>query len=200
MTKYPLTFSETEQLENELEFERDKEQQARIIDRLISNYAYTNINLANEYLVRQYQLLKRTNRPQLSLNYHTNAAFIENQYYNYPIAEHHFSKALKQSKEIGDLKQQASIQIDYAGICTNLDKLKEANELLDKARQYLKRYPDQVLQGRLICREGYVSMRYREYTQAIEQLLEADKILNTSRLTRTLKAVSYTHLTLPTKA
>ena len=54
MTKYPLTFSETEQLENELEFERDKEQQARIIDQLISNYAYTNINLANEYLVRQY--------------------------------------------------------------------------------------------------------------------------------------------------
>lgn len=194
-SNYALIYSDTEQLENELEFERDKRKQAAILDQLISNYAFTNINIANEYLVRQYQLLKNLNQPQLSLNYHTNAAFIENQYYNYPIAEHHFSRALALlSKEIGDLKQQATIQIDYAGICINLEKLKEANQLLDKARQYLKRYPDQVLQGRLICREGYVSMRYREYGPAIEQLLEADKLLNTPRLARTLKDFYYLSL------
>ncbi len=194
MSNYALTFSTIEQLENELEFEREPVNQAKIIDQLISNYAYTNINRANEYLVRQYELLKWVQRPQLSLNYHSHAAFIENQYYNYPIAEHHFNKALDISKELADLKQQAALQIDYAGVCTNLDKLKEANELLDKARQYLKRYPDQVLQGRLICREGFVSIRYREFGKAIEQLLEADKILNTPRLTRTFKDFYYLSL------
>lgn len=194
MSTYVLATSNTEQLENDLEFERDAVKRAVIIDQLISSFAYTDIKRANEYLIQQHQLLKFQSLPQLQLNYHANAAFIENQYYNYPIAEHHFKKALAITQEIGDLKQQATLQIDYAGVCTNLDRLKKANELLDKARQYLKRYPDQVLQGRLICRESYVTMRYREYGQAIEQLLEADKILNTPRLTRTMKDFYYLSL------
>jgi len=194
MSNYALALSNTEELERELEFERDPVKRANIIDQLISNYAYTDINKSNEYLIQQHELLKWANQSQLRLNYHANAAFIENQYYNFPIAEHHSKKALAIAHDLGDLKQQASLHIDYAGVCTNMDKLKEANECLDKARQYLKRYPDPVLQGRLICREGYLSMRYGEYGKAIEQLLEADKILNTPRLTRTLKDFYYLSL------
>ncbi len=180
-------FVNVHQLEADLKYEIRNIEKAKIIDRLISKYAYTNIHRAKELITEQYALLKEEKTPPLEANYHLYAAFIENQFYNYPIAEHHFKEALSIIKDGGDLKQQAELYIDFAGIYINLDKLKEAHDYVDKAREYLNRYPDKILRGRLICREGYINLYYGDYGPAVEKFLEADKEFNTVKSPLSLK-------------
>jgi len=181
MTKFASTHSKAEKLETDLKFQHEPAKRIETINELIGIYSYTNIHKTKEYLPQQYALLKRVKDPQLELEYHLHAAFIENQYYQFPIAEHHFKKAIGLLEEIGDLKKQAELYIDYAGICINLEKLKDATAYLEKSAQYLKRYPDKILQGRHTCREGYINIAYANYSRATEQFLEADKEINTAQ-------------------
>jgi len=147
ITKFASTHSGAEKLETDLKFQHSPTERTKTINKLIGIYSYTNIHKAKEYLPEQYTLLKRVKDPQLELEYHLHAAFIENQYYH----------------------------------CINLEKLKDANVYLEKSAQYLKRYPDKILQGRHICREGYINISYANYSRAIEQFLEADKEINTAQ-------------------
>ena len=183
-----------DQLESDLTYQRGDKEQANILDQLIGRYAYTNIHKAKAYLVKQQDLLKRVRTNRLQLNYHLHAAFIENQYYNYAIAEHHFKEALSILKDMGDLKQQAELYIDFAGIYINLENLKEAHDYVDKAREYLNRYPDKTLRGRLICREGYINLYYGDYGPAVEKFLEADKEINTAKPPLSLKDYYFSSL------
>lgn len=188
---------DTQNLEDLLLSTRSPENRAKIIDGLTSVYAYTDIQRARLLLKEQRAYLKKQSRADLELNFHLNSGFIENQFYNYPLAEHHLKKAIELIEEQRDLKRQAEIYIDYAGICINLNKLDEALIFLDKAEKYLQVYPDPVLSGRIVTRKGYISLYYGEfddYTKAIEQLLEAEKEINSISSVLTLK--DYYFLTL----
>ncbi len=194
MTEYTSPILNIQQIEASLSILRDQEQQARAIDRLTSVYAYTDIQRAKELLKQQRAFLKKHPLQDLDLNFHLNSAFIENQFYNYPLAEHHLKKALTIIENQGDLKMQAETYIDYAGICINLERLDEANNYLEQASKHLKVYPDPILSARITCREGFINLHYSNYSKAIELLLEADKEINTNSQTITLK--DYYFLTL----
>ena len=187
----PISLSPNiEQLENQLKVTRSPEKKARIIDELTNVYTYTNIQRAKTLLKEQREYLKNKYSPELDLNFHLNLAFIENQFYNYPLAEHHFKKAIAIIEDQGDLKRQAEIFIDYAGICINLEKLEDAHYYLERAAKHLEVYPDPVLNGRVIARKGSINLvygAYDEYTKAIELLLEAEKEINSASPSLTLK-------------
>ncbi len=186
-----------EELEKDLVSARRPDLKAKIIDDLTSVYTYTNIQRAKVLLKDQRAFLKRQPNPDLELNFHLNSAFIENQFYNYPLAEHHLKKAMVIIEEMGDLKKQTEIYIDYAGICINLEKFEDTLYFLEKAEKHLEAYPDPILSGRIIARKGSINLyygEYDEYTKAIELLLKAEQEINNASQNLTLK--DYYFLTL----
>ena len=186
-----------EELEQQLTLTRRPELKAKIIDGLTSVYSYTNIQRAKILLKEQFALLKRRPNADQELNFHLNSAFIENQFYNYPLAEHHLKKAINIIEEQGDLKRQAEIYIDYAGICINLEKFDDTLSFLEKAEKHLEAYPDPILHGRIIARKGSINLHYGEYdeySKAVELLLMAEQEVNNASQNLTLK--DYYFLTL----
>ena len=188
---------DTDELEAQLKKAHKFEVKAKLIDDLTNVYAYTNIQRAKELLKEQRTYLKRKSNPDLELNFHLNSAFIENQFYNYPLSEYHLKKAVVIIEEIGDLKRQAEIYIDYAGICINLEKFEDTLYFLEKAEKHLEVYPNPILNGRIIARKGSINLYYGEsdeYTKAIELLLKAEQEINSASQNLTLK--DYYFLTL----
>ena len=182
------------QLEAQLKQHKQPLQRLIVIDKLASHYAYTNVRRAQKLLAEQLEILNQQDHPDFRLNYHLNTAIIENQLYNFYLAEIHFKDAIEILEDRGDIKQQAEILIDYAGTCMNLEKMKEATECLERATKLLKSFPDERLEARITCREGFLNLHYSNYSTAIEQLLEADK--NITTLHQKLDLKDYYFLTL----
>ena len=182
------------QLELKLDQQKDPLQRLILIDKLSSFYAYTNLKRAQQLLHEKWQILQSHHHPDFLLNYHVNTAIIENQRYNFSLAERHFHKAIEIIEDRGDVKQQVEIYVDYAGTCMNLVKMEEATQFLSKSARMLKNFPDERLRARIICREGFLQLHYSNYSKAIEMLLEADKMINT--LNQTLDLKDYYFLTL----
>jgi two-component system LytT family sensor kinase len=166
---------ELDSLEQQLANQKDEKQQLVLLDRLIGHFAFSNVHRAKELLSEQKVLLKKYDLPDFWMDYYLHAAFVENQLYHYDQSEEYYLQAIELIDERGDVKQQASAYIDYAGTCINLNHLDQATHYLEKASKLLKIFPDQRLMSRLICREGYLNLHYSNYTKAIEFFLEADK-------------------------
>ena len=165
-------------LEAQLDKQKDPYQRLILLDQLTSHYAFTNYRKAQKNLAEQDSILKKSEDRDFRLSYHLNTATIENQLYNYDLAEIHFKQAFEILDERGDVKQQAEAFIDYAGTCINLMKMDQATNYLDKAAKLLEVFPDMQLEARIICREGFLNLHYSNYSKAIELLLEADKRIN----------------------
>lgn len=181
-------------IEHELKTQFSPLQRIFLIDKLASYYTFTNVKRAKELLEEQVTILKSHDHPDFRLNYHLFSAFVENQLYNFPVAEKQFLSAIDILKDRGTIIQQAEVFIDFAGVCMNLGKMEEATDCLDKATKFLKSFPDEKLLARLICREGFMNLHYSNYSKVIELLLEADKKITT--LNSPLDLKDYYFLTL----
>lgn len=181
-------------LEEKLRHQTDDLKRLLLIDQLAGQYAFTDIKKAQTLLREEWELLQNCSYPDFLLNYHINCAFIENQLYNYQEAKSHLEKVQELVEERGDVKQQAEVYIDYAGVCINLQEMDQATTLLEKANRLLKNFPDLRLQARAMCREGFLNLHYNDYPRAIEMFLEAEKIIN--RLTPPLSLKDSYFLTL----
>ena len=169
--------SEIVLLERELNAHSDRSQRLVILDQLVNHYAYTNVLRASEILKEQAAIFEEYNFPDFYLNYLIHASFVENQLYHFENAARFCEKAIELVGERGDVQQQAAVYIDYTGICINLNKMEVASDYLEKANKLLKVFPEQKLQARILCREGYIYLHYSNYSKAIEAFLEADKML-----------------------
>lgn len=170
--------SDIRKWEAQLEQIKDSHQRLHLLDKLVSHYAFTHTKKAANLLLLQAKELKKLPDPDFQLNYHLYTAFIENQLYNYNLAEMHFEEALNIIEDRGNVKEQAEMYIDYAGTLLNRGKMELASSMLDKARKMIEVFPNPRLKARLICREGFLSLHYSNYSKAIELLLEADKGIN----------------------
>jgi two-component system LytT family sensor kinase len=180
--------------ETQLREQKDDRQQIALLDRLISHYAYTNVQRAKALLPRQESLLRKWSFPDFTLNLYLNWGFIENQLYDFQASNKYYLKAIGLVEERGAVRQQASAYIDYAGLCINRNQMERAMRLLDKADRLLSAFPDDQLKARLTCREGYVQLHYSNFSKAIELLLQADKQI--SQLQPALNYMDYYFLTL----
>lgn len=194
MTGSIAKLADLRKLELQLERQKDDKQRIIILDQLASQYAYSNVRKSQKFLSDLLELLKHSPNADLKLNYHLNTAFVENQLYNYFLAEIHFKQAIEILEDRGDIKQQAEAYIDYAGTCINLDKRDMAINLLEKAGKLLEVFPDDLLQARLICRDGFLNLHFSNVTKATALLLEAEKRINASKKQISLK--DYYFLTL----
>ncbi len=166
------------ELEQKLEQQKDFKQRIVLLDQLTAFLVYTNVRRAQQLLSELQAILKYYPNEDIELNYHINTALVENQLYNYRLAEIHLLEAIKMIEDMGTVRQQVDVYIDYAGICINLNKMAVAEDYLQKASKLLKAFPDNQLEARIICREGFLRLHYNEYVKAIELLLTAEKKIN----------------------
>lgn len=166
------------ELELKLSQQKDPLQRLILIDKLSGYYAYVNLKRAQTLLQEQLTILNTYQNPDIKLNYHLNTAIIENQLYNFQAAASHFQHAIEIIEDRGDVKQQVEVYIDYAGTRMNLEEMDKAAVLLERATKLLKTFPDNRLQARVTCREGFMNLHYSNYSKAIELLLEADKTIS----------------------
>lgn len=164
-----------EELEQKLSLQADPRQRLVLIDHLTAHYSFTDVNRALSLLEEQFKILETYDYPDFKLNFYLNKAIVENHRYHFEEAEKYYLLAMKMLKDIGTVKQQAETLIDYAGTCMNLHQAEKASGLLDKAKNLLKKFPDEPLSGRIICREGYINLHLGNYSKAIEDLLLAQK-------------------------
>ena len=177
MIEISNTIVDVKPIEAELKHQQAPRQRLVLIDTLAACYAFTNLARARVLLEEQAAILRDIPMADYELNYYLYMALVENQAYQYDLAEEYFRKAIDLIEELGNLKQQAETYIDFAGTLINNRKMQEASIFLEKAERLLKNYPDDRLRARFICREGFVYLHYANYSKAIELLLEADKMI-----------------------
>ncbi|MFZ4425525.1 MAG: tetratricopeptide repeat-containing sensor histidine kinase [Saprospiraceae bacterium] len=148
-----------------------------IIDRLLSYYAFTNVQRSRQLLQQQEVLLDQAPAVYYLQNYYTYRGIVENQAYDYAASARYFLRAIALAEENRDARAQVELYIDYAGTCINNRTLEEAQTFLDKALRLLRIYPDPCLEARVTSREGFLQIFYSNYSRAIELLLEADKAI-----------------------
>lgn len=174
-------------LEKQLDQQKDNRQRLVLLDQLASHYTFTNVKRGQKCLAEIAQILKNNPNPDFQLNYHKNKALIENQLYNYTLAEQHFQKSIEIVEERGDIQQQVDTYIDYSGTCINLDKQEMARYYLELASKKLKAFPDRLLETRITCRSGFLNLHISNYARAIELLLEAEKNITAAEHRLSLK-------------
>lgn len=197
MIAQPIFEANIQQLELNLTKQKDERQRIVLIDQLTSHFAFTDVSKAKALLQEQHALLQEwhhPNHPDLKLNFHLNTGIVENQLYNYYLSEIHFLQAIDLLDERGSAMQQAETLIDYAGTCMNLNKMDSAMQFLQKAEKKLAAFPNERLQTRIICREGYLNLHYNNLLKSVELLLEADKQIGL--LDKELSIKDYYFLTL----
>ncbi|HHS95961.1 MAG TPA: tetratricopeptide repeat protein [Phaeodactylibacter sp.] len=178
------TFADTlsrdlKNLEQRLQRQKNDKQRLALLDQLAEYYTYTDCTKANKYLDEIRRIIKAfPEYHDFQLNYYLHTAFVENQLYNFLFSKEHFIKAIELLEEVGTLKQQAEAFIDFAGTLINLKELDQAHKQLEKAKSLLLDFPDEILQIRILCRQGSINLYYRNFPAAIEQFLEADKRLD----------------------
>ncbi|TAK49615.1 MAG: hypothetical protein EPO28_00535 [Saprospiraceae bacterium] len=153
----------------------DKMQRLINLDKLASRLLFTDISKAQKFLAEQMLILRELDEPDYELNFHLNTALIENLLYNYDLAEQQFQIAIEILNERGDISQLAEAYIDYAGTMLNLKKVEKAKDILEEASKFLKNFPDDRLQARLVCRQGYLDLYQLNYAKALEKFLEAEE-------------------------
>jgi two-component system, LytTR family, sensor kinase len=175
MNRLTTTYPNLRSMESRLIRTTDPYQRLELLDKLVGAYAFIDFRKARKFLDEQGDLLKIHDYPDFQLAFHLNHGSIENQLYNYNLAEIHFQKAIELLDERGDTKQQIEGYIDYAGTCMNRKELEKATGFLDRAAKSLKNFPDPQLEAWHTCREGFLHLKYVNYPKATELLLEADK-------------------------
>ncbi len=177
----------TNHLEFKLSQQKEPLQRMLLIDQLTGQYAFTNVQRARDLLAEQKKLLEQYNYPDFRLNYLLRTAIIENQLYNFNAAEASFLEAIEMLEERGTVKDMAEVYIDYTGTCMNMERMELATDLQEKTAKLLKKFPDERLRARMICREGFLNLHYGNYSKAIELFLETEKIINSLEMPLTLK-------------
>ena len=99
--------SDIQLLERKLAHQDNDLQRLILLDNLAGHYTYVNIRRAQRLLAEQREILEKHNHPDLLLNYHLNTAFIENQLYNFKLAEFHFLDAIEILEDRGYANQLA---------------------------------------------------------------------------------------------
>lgn len=164
--------------EQKLSQQKDPLQRLAIINQLASHYAYTNVLRAQQLLTEQFELLQSHEIADFTFRYYLNQVVVYNQLYDFQAAAETAQQGIAYLEEAGSIKQLAELYIEYAGVCSNLGETENAENYLRKASKVLKKFPDQQLMSRIVCRRGYMQLHAGNLSIAKEHFLTATAMLN----------------------
>ncbi len=146
------------------------------LDKLLKDHLYKDALQASKIIDLLEELLSNTTDIGLKILFHTRKANVSNQLYNYKEAFRHFEEILPSVDIHSEIKEQIAIHIDYLGVLINLEKFNACDQAINKIIQLLKAAPDELLNARLLVREGSIFVKKGNYDKAISLFNEADKI------------------------
>lgn len=170
-------FQYVQQLESQLTDFQDAKNRLVLIDKLVDHYIFTNVIRCKALLEEQEHILKSVEYTDSHLNYYWNRALFENQMYYYKEAERLFEKAMSILEDLNEIQSLIDLCIDYSGTSLNLHDWEKASLLLERAKKLLHTFPDNRLEARAICREGYIKLHLKDFSQAVKLFLEAEKTM-----------------------
>ena len=162
-------------------------QRLQIIRDLAHYYSFTDIKKAERYLVQLRDLSEAKGHNEFMAYFHTYSSFLENQSYNYNWAIAHLKKAKAIFEEDGFNEQLADIYLDLAGTYFNLNMLEESDYWLEQSSRMLKTYPNAMVNARLLNKKAILYNRKFVYEKAIDLLLEARTLVESSKTEKTIK-------------
>ena len=171
--------------------EEGRLERARLLEREINARIYNDLNGTRALLDEQEELLESLDAFELKINHLLNRGLLENQIYHYDQALQYFREAIGQLEDLGHATLLAEAYIDCAGVLMNLNRLEDAQELLEKAAKLLSSFPHKGLQGRLTCRKGFLFLHWKNYPRAIELFMSAEKLFKEHDKPLSLKDFSF---------
>lgn len=143
----------------------------------LARYAFTDFKLAKEVLDE----LAAKMTPQLPfdirLAYHSNAAFLENQWHRFEPAIEHAKQAISILESLAKAPALAEMWADLAAIHLNRRDWRAAEKALERARRYLNKNSTASLRAHVACREGFLHLHLGNQRQALDALMEAQKCM-----------------------
>ena len=107
-----LAKKEINSLERKLTKETDFRQRLLLLNQLVDHFVFTNAPKTVQLLADLETALTFHPNEDIKLNFLLKSGFLENQLYNYNLAEQHFSKALEIVDQIGTAMDQIDAYID----------------------------------------------------------------------------------------
>ncbi|NNE28684.1 MAG: histidine kinase [Saprospiraceae bacterium] len=157
------------------------------LERLVGYYTYTDIEKATAHLGKMKALLSSNVSSEFHLAYHWYAGQLKNQLYQYQDSEEHYKNAVSIITEIGDVSQMSEIMLDRVGTLINLGDWKTTGEILDRIESYRDQLSEPRIEYRIKCRKGFLNLHLGNYPEALEDLFQAERLLDDLEDTPNLK-------------
>jgi tetratricopeptide (TPR) repeat protein len=155
---------------------------------LLSRWAFTDFERAKEVLEELTEQITPQTPFDIRLTYHSNAAFLENQWHRYDTALEHARQAIAILESLAKAPALAEMWADLAAIHLNRRDWRAAEKSLERARRYLTKTSPPTLRAHVACREGFLQLHLGNHRQALDSLMEAEKdMLNLNEETGSLK-------------
>jgi two-component system LytT family sensor kinase len=177
MDSFLLRDEQIIQLENQLGTQQSALGKINALEKLISYYAFTQVNKAKTLLTDLGKILNGEDLPDHNIRFFLASGFVDNQLYDFQSSHDYYLAALDLIEERGDVSQKVETYIDQAGTLINLNRLKEASQLLEKSETLLENFPNPRLRSRFFTRKGYIHLHIGDQKSGIESLMEAEKRL-----------------------
>ncbi len=146
------------------------------LERLIRIFIYVDPKQAHNHLHAMQELHERERGGGLPFYYHLHRANLASLEYDVERALDELEAAVKTVDQYGDITEKIEVYLDYVGVLINNKDLKKARDYFDRAERLLESYPDEILKGRALVREGFLYVHSFSYAKATPKFLEADGI------------------------
>ena len=143
----------------------------------LSRWAFTDFTLAKEVLEELAEAVHPQTPFDIRLAYHTNGAFLLNQWHQYEPALEHARQAIAILESLADAPALVEMWADLAAIHLNRRDWRAAEKSLDRARRALNKNSPPRLRAHVLCREGFLYLHLGNLRQALNNLMEAQKAM-----------------------
>lgn len=141
----------------------------------LSRWTFTDFERAKEVLDELAAQVTPQTPFDIRLTYHSNAAFLDNQWRRYDQAIEHAKLAIAILESLAKAPALAEMWADLAAIYLNRRDWRSAEKALDRARRYLNKTAPQTIRAHIACREGFLHLHLGNHRQALDALMEAEK-------------------------
>lgn len=146
------------------------------LERLIRIFIYVDPKQAHNHLQEMQAIHERERGGGLPFYYHLHRANLASLEYDVERALDELEAAVKAVDKYGDITERVEVYLDYVGVLINHKDLTRARDYFDRAERLLESYPNEILRGRALVREGFLYVHSFSYAKATPKFLEADGI------------------------
>ncbi len=164
-----------EALEARLSASQSLAEQLELLSMLVDATTFSYPDRAQKYLDSMEQLLDRAEDGvhEYRVLHLLQRAFLENQLYNYRLAERTYRQALAMLERGGNASLRLTALLEFTAVLANLQQLEELGKVLEEADHLLHENSDPKHLFHYNLRAGYFALHLNELSEAIRHFMDA---------------------------